>query len=356
MTEPSNETALAKRDPNAGAVELVSPSAFNLYVAEMQKKAHVLSPVTQLGSLPSMWKLVPAVIFLNPDVNVGEVYRDRLFCEEGEVAITKVGLRRLAQAGGMSTGATRLDDGHIQFYWSFQGFIQYRGFDGQKKTQTASVEWDLRDGSQQVNRMVKAAERNRKPTEKRDARAIAATQIDAARHNGYRNAESRAINAAVREFGLRQKYTVRELSEKPFVVFNMVANPDMSDPEQKRMVLQHALGAESLLYGGAPALPAGDPPQDAPPVNHATGEIIEQDPPVERPFEDDPPATDDSVLIAGVTQIGDDYWITTDKGLRYRTKDRDIAKACHDARKAEKRIVITPHGGEIVEIRLVEKL
>jgi hypothetical protein len=318
MTDPKpTDQALATRD--AATVELVSPSSFNHYIADMQKRAHVLSPVTQIGSLPVMWKVVPAVVYINPDPAAGEVYQDKLFCKDGEVAVTKVGLRRIAQAGGMDTGARRLDDGRIQFFWSFEGYIRYRGFDGQMKNHTASVEWDLREDSEQVKRMVRAAEKS-EYRKKQTPREFATKQIDAARLNGYRNAESRAINAAVREFGLRQKYTSKELSEKPFVVFNMVANPDMADPEQRRMVLAHALGGVNALY--PPSAPSDVAALPAP--NHATGTIIDAQPddasageegtpfqPLEGPKDQEP--AEPTFLITDVRQHGDLLWLTTEE-------------------------------------------
>ncbi len=340
--EPS--TALARQ-----SVEIVSPVQFNEYVAEQQTAhAHVLSPVTNIGSLPAMWKIVPSLVYINPDPRAGEVYQDRLFCGGDEVALTKVGLRKIAQGAALSTKVMRLDSSTVPNYWNMKAVIHWRGFDAQVKEYEASVEWDLREGSEQVNRMVKAAERNRKSGDKTEARQLAAKQVDASRLNGYRNAEARAINAAIREFGLRQKYAQADL-RKPFVCFNMVVNPDLGDVEQRRMVLQSALGAMGTLYPpDAPQLSQGRDPFA---VDHAHPDAIDAETmspaseakaistSQEVPFEEAGTDAAQSVLVFQVTQSkdSDDYFVVTDVG-RLHTSDRGVAAAMNTARKSGQRI------------------
>lgn len=278
--EKPGSTAIATRQTGP-VVDIVSPFQFNEYVVAKQREhAHVLTPVTSIGSLPEMWKIVPTLVYLNPDPASGDVYRDPLFCEGDEVAPTKVGLRKIAQAAALNTRVFRLDSTAVPNLWEFLGRIRWRGFDAQFHEFEAPHLWDLRDGSEFVKRLRNAAERNRKRDDKRPVDEIIKKQLDAARFHGYRNGASRAVNAAIREFGLRQKYTRAELA-KPFVCFAMVVNPDMSDPEQRRIVLHAALGAADMLYPQreSPKLSEGTDPlaEDDPAVNHATGEIIEAD-------------------------------------------------------------------------------
>lgn len=277
---------LVRRVLEGENVDISEPAQFNAFYAGMKQRAHVLSPVTHIGSLPALWKIVPTLVHINPDPAGKEVYRDPLFCEEGEVALTKVGLRRVAQAATLNTECVRLDSGTVPHLFEFLGRIKFRGFDAQWHTYEAPVLWDLRDGAPFVKRLLNSAERN----ETRRKRNVSPEdwikkQLDAARYHGYRNGASRAVNAAIREFGLNQKYTQDEL-RKPFVCFAMVVNPNLQDPEQERMVLAAALGATSLLgypQGAAAALPAAfdplaenDPPE---PRSHrvASGDVVTHD-------------------------------------------------------------------------------
>ncbi|MEZ5421017.1 MAG: hypothetical protein R2708_27260 [Vicinamibacterales bacterium] len=113
----------------------------------------------------------------------------------------------------------------------------YRGLDGTPMSREATKEWDLRDGSPQL-------------------RGWRPDQVQEGRKHGLRNCEARAINAAIRECGcgIDQKYTIAQL-QKPFLVVRVAFQPDMQDPEVRRIVTQAAMGASSALYGGA-ALPA----------------------------------------------------------------------------------------------------
>lgn len=348
--------ALAKRE---SAVDIVSPLQFNEYIAERQREhAHVLSPVTQIGSVPAMWKIVPTLVYINPDPAGGEVYRDPLFCDGDEVALTKVGLRKVAQAATLTTRVQRIDSQTVPNLWEFLGKIRWRGFDAQFHEFEAPMLWDLRDGSEFVKRLLNAAERN----EKRQRAKVSPAdwikkQLDAARFHGYRNGASRAVNAAIREFGLRQKYTRQDLS-KPFVCFAMVVNPDMGDAEQRRIVLQAALGVTPQLYPAATAAlpqetdPLADP--DDPPVNHATGEIIEGDTvrsgpaqtatavPFDEESEPGKKDADPTYHISGVFRDGANFFLTTvETGeLKIWTDDKSAAQSAVSAKKANSALVM----------------
>jgi hypothetical protein len=262
MTDEKNvpaTTAMAKRQVGV----ITTPDEFRSFLqVKRDERCHLLTPVTDIGALPPQWSLVPSAVTLDPDPDRGDVYRDPLFCEGDEVAPSKVGLLKIARAAGISLETDRLDSGTVQYYWSFKAKATYRGLDGQIKILEGTAEYDLRDNAPRVNKLIAAARRkNRDPS----------AQIEGARMHGLRGCEARACNAAIRQFGLRQKYTRAELA-KPFVVFNMVWQPDMSDPTQRAMVAQAALTGTSTLYGGAAALQPA-----ALPANHATGEIIDAD-------------------------------------------------------------------------------
>jgi hypothetical protein len=344
---------LASRVLEGEVVDIVAPAQFNAFYAGMKQQAHVLSPVTHIGSLPVLWKIVPTLVHINPDPAGKEVYRDPLFCDEHEVALTKVGLRRIAQAAALNTECVRLDSGNVPHLYEFLGRIKFRGFDGQWHTYEAPVLWDLRDSSPYVKRLLNSAERN----ETRQKRKVSPEdwikkQLDAARYHAYRNGASRAVNAAIREFGLNQKYTRDEL-RKPFVCFAMVVNPNTNDPEQERMVLAAALGASNLLgypVGSQPAaLPAAfdplaenDPPD---PRSHrvATGEIVNDEQLEDFRPEPEQKAAATVYTVTGVKKQGDKCLVsfkeTGDDKLF--TLDGALARVAFDARAAGAKVIPT---------------
>lgn len=217
------------------------------YVTALKRwegRCNVLTPFTNIIGIATSYGLIATVVKLNPDPLKGEVYSGYtdtgakgmpfLKGERGkpseELAPAKIGLRKLAECGGISTDALRTDPRTTPYYWEFKATATYRGLDGSLITRSATFEWDLRDGSDRL-------------------KGWTANQITEGRKNGLRNCEARAINAAIRECGcgIKQKYTRAEL-EKPFVVIRVAFQPDMNDPDIKRMVTQQALGGANALY------------------------------------------------------------------------------------------------------------
>jgi len=338
MSKPTDSQALATREQALVPDVITTPAEFKRSLSVWQSEHyHVLTPQADFGSLPPQWTIVPSIVKLDPDPNAGDVYRDSLFCKGDEVAPTKVALRKLARGGGLSWTTRRTDSGNVQNYWSMSATISYRGFDGQMKTSEASYEWDLRDGSARIGNM-------------------SAKELNRARLNGYRRCEAGAINAAIREYGLKQKYSQEDLL-KPFVVLNLVFNPDMADPQQKAAVLQSALTNTALLYGSTEPEPSGSPKGRG----EVVGEFNANEPePEVREFDADEPAQAKTagVKILSVGQVGerDEFIVTIEGGRKLRTDDRMIANACVRAKKAGTALpLVVDDQGEILEIEAEDK-
>lgn len=340
MTDQKPTQELVRAQPAAGTV-LSNPQQYAAFLQQrMSEHAHILSPVTDIGSLPANWALVPSAVMINPDEAGGEVYRDGLFCKGDQVALSKNGLRKIAKAAGISWKVTREDSGTVPHYWSMKCTLEYRGHDGLPKEIEASYEWDLRDGSARL--------------QKADG-VMSTKELNRARLHGLRRCEAGAINAAIREYGLKQTYTKAEL-RRPFVVFNMVFIPETD--EQKNMLAQAALTGSSALYGSVALPPASHDKGEV--IDQFTGELSdEQDEKKkpaanqEQPFEDTPSDKDAaSVVVTGVTQTpAGDYYITIENGQRLHTKDRGVASACNEARKSKTPIAIEAEKrGEELEI------
>ena len=339
---PQQGGALAVRGPIVGELvvpeKIINPVEFKQHLATWtQQGYHVLTPQADFGSLPPQWKIVPTVLALDPNPNAGDVYQDRLFCKNDEVAPTKVALRKIARSAGISYETFRTDSNTVMFYWAAKCRIEYWGFDGQRKFAEASYEWDLRDGTPRATSMT-------------------AKELPRARTNGWRRCEAGAINAAIREYGLKQKYTIAEL-RKPFVVLNMVFDIDPTDVVQRRIQAQSVMGAKGLLY-------AGDEPKPSPmgegAVVASTGERFapQEAEGKEVPFDEpDAPAEEEddalTLKVIGVTKVvdTDDYFVTTEDGRRLHTSDKGVASACNAARKAGTPLAINTDANEILEIK-----
>lgn len=223
------------------AAAITTPEAFSAALATWEQQFNVLTPFTTFSHLSPGWGISGTIVRIHADASPDgprEVYDGLPFLKKGqEVALAKKGLRKLAEAAGISTQTYEIETGQ-RFYWKVKAIASYRGIDGTPMQREATKEWDLRDGSPQM--------RGWKPD-----------QVQEGRKHGLRNCEARAINAAIRECGcgIDQKYSLKQL-EKPFIVVRVAFQPDMQDPEVKRLVTQAAMGATSALYGGAAALPA----------------------------------------------------------------------------------------------------
>jgi hypothetical protein len=223
-------TIITTRDEFVRAYQRWQAGGFNL-----------LCPFAGFSALAPQHGLVASVVKIDPNPEHGEVYLDPLFCREGEVAIGKVGLSKIAQAAGISI-VTEWLPASEPYLWRFRATGLWRGITGEAQVVTEHAEYDLRDGS--------PITRNWKPN-----------QIQSARAHGLRHCEARAVNAVIRQFGVKQKYQVSELA-KPFLVVRVMFLPDLTDPETRRIVTQQALGATALLYP-PPAVPTLAPREEA---------------------------------------------------------------------------------------------
>jgi hypothetical protein len=231
-----------KAEPESPVPELITTaSEYERAYKYLSQRYHVLSPISGFSGIAPQHGLMVAKVLIDSDPEHGEVYQDKLFCKsnqkdklDDEVALTKVGLRKLCLAGGMNLDPELLKA--EPNYWVIRATNSFKGLDGATQRFTATVEYDLRDGSPQI--------RNMTPK-----------QVESARSHGLRGGEARALNAAVREFGVRQKYTRREL-QKAFVMMRMLFIPDASNEMQMRIVTERALGGTHALYPQSqPAMP-----------------------------------------------------------------------------------------------------
>lgn len=213
---------------------ITTPTEFAGAVQRWQGKYNLLTPFTNISGLAQAHGIFSTVIPINTNKLAGEVYDGLPFLKDNQVALAKNGLRKIAEGLGISTKLEYISVGVVPYYWHVKAIASYIGIDGKRVEREASMEWDLRDGSPRL--------RGWKPA-----------QIDEGRKYGLRACETRAINAAIRECGcgVKQAYHRDELA-KPFVTIRVALQPDMSDPDIKRMVTEHFVGASRALYASNP--------------------------------------------------------------------------------------------------------
>lgn len=215
---------------------IVTPDQYTAKLQQWSQRYHVLAPFSQISGLAPQHGLMYTAVTINPDPKSldGDVYDNAggklPWLKDGERALAKRGLRKLAEAQGISVTTERVDPRTIPNYWEVKATATYRGLDGATVVRESTMDWDLRDGSPRI-------------------KGFSPNQISEARKNGLRNCETRAINAVIRECGtgLPQKFHVEDL-RKPFIGVRVVYQPDMSDPETRRIMTERALAGTSALY------------------------------------------------------------------------------------------------------------
>jgi hypothetical protein len=332
QTRPTIETsqttggALTRTAAAAGSDIIRTPEDYGAHVQRWQsERMHILSPVANFSGMPAHFGLIATRVQINPDPNAGEVYADRLFCKDDEVAIAKPGLARIAQAGGMTIKTERTDPRDMPNYWEVRATLRFIGLDGTPQEIDNTAEYDLRDGSPRVLKMLEAAKRNN-----RDA----TPQIIGARQYGLRGAEARAINAAIRQFGIRQKYHKSELL-KPFLMVRVVFLPDMTDPTTRAQVNERALAGSTALYPGIGSQRAMVPAPEVIDVIGATGQDGPGAPGTKAPAPLDPGRL---VLNVSHDMEAGTYDVTLEGGEVLTAQSDDIAKLGIVAKKSGQRV------------------
>jgi hypothetical protein len=253
MPTPKPETALAKSNAAAADKIITSTDVFKDRLATWQAQHYnVLTPTVELTGLAVQHGLIASKVQLDVTEESGDVYGKMPWLKAGELAIAKNGLRKIASAAGISTTCLRMDDRRIPNYWEFKCVASWRDIDGSVIVREATKDWDARDGADLLKGFTPA-------------------QIQQARRNGLRHCESRATNAAIREYGVKQKYTREELA-KPFVVVRVMYLPDHSDPATRQAMTEAFLRGTSALYthtspaalGAAPRVIDVDPEDETP--------------------------------------------------------------------------------------------
>jgi hypothetical protein len=238
-----------------------------------QEHYHVITPSMIVGSLPPGCEVFTSVVAIDPyGPEVYSVTGNRNEPRDDDtVGIDRVGLARIGGAAAVSWEySRRVDDRSHPHYCAWEAVLLYKQFDGQVCRVPGNVDIDVRQAGAAYEEIVTKAEKRKKehPDWNNDG---GASQLLELRKFLVRHCESKAMNKAVGNMGVRRSYKRSEL-RKPFLVARVAFTGRTEDPELRRlfatMIAQQHLNAHAAMYGGAPnqLLPAApSAPQLQPP-------------------------------------------------------------------------------------------
>lgn len=337
-TEPrtmsTDQTGLEKAAPKTPAV-ITTPEEYRGAVLRWQEQHfNVLTPFANISGLMPSHGIFSSAIQISLDASTQETYTGLPFLKRDDVAIAKRGLRKIAEGLGISTRLEYISVADKPHYWHVKAIASYRGLDGGTVEREASQEWDLRDGSDRM-------------------RGWTPNQISEQRKHGLRACETRAINAAIRECGcgIKQSYTRDELS-RPFLAVRVMFMPNMDNPDERRAVLDRALGSTNAMYPSR-ALPATGPAFDDEPLEPAGPKQVGGGPSnpnaatppakVSAPDPDVPPCEGAVRIVEIKTSTGTRkdktvwtrYAIIDSQGVQHSTFDKSIAEFAQKAKETK---------------------
>lgn len=226
------------------------------YHAALKGRCNLLAPVTRVDFIPMLHAISLRIVIFDPRPatreNRGSASKagGDLYELEGDVALTKVALDKIAAAAGISWLPKyhgRLDDASEALYVRFRACGMMRDVDGRVRIESRIRDTDLRPGGADRKRMTEGGK-----------------QFDMAAQFIAPITESKACNRVVRAFlGIKSKYTLEE-AKRPFIVPTLVFDGHHEDPEIRREVArritEEALRGQRMIYGAADvaAMPDGD--------------------------------------------------------------------------------------------------
>ena len=280
---PGATSALVQRVAAIGGLHR-SVDTLRAALHDFAPRVHLLSPTINPEMVPEFHEIAIRPVTVDPNPTMGEVYK---LPGGAEVALTKVSLDKIAAAAGITwdpVRSGRLDDRSDPHYCHFRAVGTVRDLDGSRRTLVGEKEIDLRDGNPSIftadEKRMAVVWVNGRATDKIDERSRgyvrgwSRDRLDGARTHILAMAESKAKNRAIRQLGVKSKYTTAELMQKPFVCLSLVFTGASDDPDLQRLakerMLDVALSTSRELYGAEPphARMLRAPEEPAPALEH----------------------------------------------------------------------------------------
>lgn len=247
----------------------------------------LVAPTTATDSLPEGCAVAISMVRVDPNTDGYMLTGNKQTPKpDDRIGLTKTAIERIGAAAGASwlPGLTgRIDDGRDPHYCHYQAWVRFQDLDGSFRDYPGECEIDLRDGSPQVQdiiRKAEAANKKVKPGEEWKIRDPQ-NQLAEARKFIQRQCASKAMLVALRRPGLRHWYTRAELQMKPFAVTKLIFHGRTQDPALKavfaKIIAERFSGAARQLFGSVPQITRhAAPPVGTVPIE-AQGEEVTAD-------------------------------------------------------------------------------
>lgn len=182
-------------------------------------------------------------------------------------ALAKPALDKIGTSAGIQFRTQRLDDGRDRDVAGFECMSAMKNESGQVIVKTYS-KWIHMKDVEASSRSTRFKYRKQNETDEQIEKALAEEMVQYRRHLAPR-AETGAILRAIRgQLGIRSQWTQAELA-KPFVMLRVDFQPDASDPDVKRFLLEQGSRASAVLWQ-QPAVEQG---------RTSTAEVVHDDDP-----------------------------------------------------------------------------
>jgi hypothetical protein len=267
--------------PRTGAIQVVGESIAaggNLMAAlqRLQETCILIAPTTAIDALPEGCAIAISMVRVDPAVDgyviVGDAKSPK---PDDHIGLAKSAVESIGAAAGASwiPGITgRADDGRDHHYRHYVAWAEYQDLDGSIRRYNGECEIDLRDGSPQVQDIIRKAKKNSRDPE---------FQLAEARKFISRQCASKAMLVALRRPGLRHWYPRSVLESKPFAVTKLIFHGRTQDPALKavfaKIIADRFSGAARQLFGAAPSTPRHTPPPIGTVPIDAHGEQLDDD-------------------------------------------------------------------------------
>jgi hypothetical protein len=285
-----DQRALAQVASDLGVLKINAATGammIDLRAEGLAERFNILSPSTTIMQANPNFTPSLSIVDINPDLNKGDVYPLETDYQgkpkpNSPYALTKVGIRKLATAAGITTLAPRIQPcGPQGRDVVITATITYRGPDGLRKEDSDSADWHYEEEYENVVANCPEAYSGKPLTEQQRADWIR-KNWKRVRGFGWRITETKAMLRACRDvLVLPGKFWLADL-QKPFLVPSVTFTPDPNDKETLHAILGIGQKAIAALYGPAAAsveeisraLEAGD--DDEPPSHDPdTGEVFD---------------------------------------------------------------------------------
>jgi hypothetical protein len=246
-------TRMAEHPQTIVAGTFSNAAAASAALLEASRKYHLITPATVVGSLPEGCEVIVSIVQVDP--YGPEVYaitgNKREPKDDDTVGLDKNALAKIAKAAGVSwISSRRTDDASHPHYCAWEAVCRAPNFDMTESVYPGNVDIDTReDGDVSGPAAQEIRNKGKERTDGGDS------QLLELRKFLMRHCESKAMNKAIGNMGVRRSYKRADLN-KPFAVARLAFTGASNDPEARRefrqMIGQRFLGATQQLYGGAP--------------------------------------------------------------------------------------------------------